>query len=236
MRLALLASAALMIAAPAVAQAPPAPAPAPTPVEPARLAAAQTVAAKLLPAGTYRAMMDGTLTQMMSGMTDQMMDLPLRDIMGMTGQSEEDIKKLGPATLKQVMAIVDPAFQQRTKILMDTMMPEIVDLMETMEPQVRDGLAEAYARRFTVAQLGELNRFFETPTGAQYAGQSMLVYTDPAVMSRMQAMTPELTKAMPAIIEKVKAASATLPPARKKEDLTKAEKKQLAALLGTDVE
>ena len=236
MRLALLASAALMIAAPAVAQAPPAPAPAPTPVEPAQLAAAQTVAAKLLPAGTYRAMMDGTLTQMMSGMTDQMMDLPLRDIMGMTGQSEEDIKKLGPATLKQVMAIVDPAFQQRTKILMDTMMPEIVDLMETMEPQVRDGLAEAYARRFTVAQLGELNRFFETPTGAQYAGQSMLVYTDPAVMSRMQAMTPELMKAMPAIIEKVKAASATLPPARTKEELSKAEKKQLAALLGTDVE
>ena len=236
MRLALLASAALTIAAPAVAQAPPAPAAAAAPIDPARLAAAKTVAAKLLPAGTYRAMMDGTLTQMMSGMTDQMMDLPLRDIMGMTGQSEADIKKLGPATLKQVMAIVDPAFQQRTRILMDTMMPAIVDLMETMEPQVRDGLAEAYARRFTVAQLGELNRFFETPTGAQYAGQSMLVYTDPAVMSRMQAMTPELMKAMPGIIEKVKIASAKLPAPRKKEELTKADKKRLAALLGTDVE
>ena len=235
MRLALLASIALMSAAPAVAQAPSVPAAA-APIEPARLAAAKTIAAKLLPAGTYRTMMDGTLTQMMSGMTDQMMDLPLRDIMGMTGQSEADLKKLGPATLKQVMAIVDPAFQQRTKILMDTMMPAIVDLMETMEPQVRDGLAEAYARRFSVAQLGELNRFFETPTGAQYAGQSMLVYTDPAVMSRMQAMTPELMKAMPGIIEKVKAASATLPPARTKEDLTAAEKKQLAALLGTSVE
>jgi len=234
MRLALFASAALMVAAPAFAQAPPAPAAAP--IEPARLAAAKTVAAKLLPAGTYRTMMDGTLTQMMSGMTDQMMDLPLRDIMGMTGQSEADLKKLGPATLKQVMAIVDPAFQQRTKLLMDTMMPEIIDLMETMEPQVRDGLAEAYARRFSVAQLGELNRFFETPTGAQYAGQSMLVYTDPAVMSRMQAMTPELMKAMPGIIEKVKIASAKLPAPRKKEELTKADKKRLAALLGTDVE
>ena len=44
-----------------------------------------------------------------SNMMTQMMDVPLRDFAAMAGEDGEALKaKMGPGTLKQVMAIIDP--------------------------------------------------------------------------------------------------------------------------------
>ena len=57
--------------------------------------------------------------------------------------------------------------------------------MDRIEPSYRAGLARAFATRFSAAELDELNRFFSTPVGARYAGESMLIYADPQVMAAM---------------------------------------------------
>lgn len=216
---------------PAVAQQAPAPA-APAPVDAAHLAAAQAVVNEVFPAGTYRKMMSGTFDQMMGQMSDQMLNIPIADLARMGGLPEEKLKGVKPATIKQVMLIVDPYFQKRMDAMMPVMMNMMVDLMDKMEPDVRAGVVEAYARRFTTAQLNELDRFFSTPTGNTYAAQSMLVYMDPAVMARMQKMVPKIAEMVPDMMKKVQAATAAFPPMPKDGKLTKEQRDKLAALLG----
>jgi hypothetical protein len=130
------------------------------------------------------------------------------------------------------MAILDPHFHERTQRTMDAMFAGITALVVTYEPAIREGLAEAYARRFDLAQLAELNRFFATPTGHAYAAQTMIISTDPAVMSRMQDMMPAMIKQMPAIMQNAQAATANLPPPRKFDQLSPAERSDLEKLLG----
>jgi hypothetical protein len=217
-------------ALPAIAQQTPTAAPA---ADPARLAAAQTVVNEVFPVGTYRKMMDGTLDKMMGQMSDQMLNIPIADLARIGGLPEDKLKSVKPATLKQIMLIVDPAFQKRMDAMMPVMMGMLVDLMDKLEPDVRAGLVEAYAHRFTSPQLAELDRFFSTPTGGAFATQSMLVYTDPAVMERMAKMTPTLLEMMPAMIKKMQAATAGIPPMPKGNQLTKQQRDKLTALLGS---
>lgn len=212
----------LLLAAPAMAQAP---------ADPARLTAATRIAAKLLPDGSYREMMRGSMDQIMNSITDQMLSMPLKDLVGMAGIDQSKLPAMGPGTIRQLMAILDPAFEQRNKIMTTVMMGEMTEIMTVMEPDMRAGMAEAYARRFDTAQLGEIERFFQSPTGAAFAAQSMQIYTDPAVMARMQAMMPKLMQAMPAIMKKVATATAGLPAPRKPADLSAADKAKLQALI-----
>lgn len=214
----------VLLAAPVFAQAPAA-------ADPARLAAATRIAAKLLPDGSYRQMMSGSMDQIMASMTDQMMSTPLKDLVGVSGVDKGKLPAMGPGTLRQMMAILDPAFEQRTKIMSTVMMGEMADIMSAMEPDMRAGMAEAYARRFDIAQLGDIERFFQSPTGATFAAQSMQVYTDPAVMARMQTMMPKIMQAMPRIMGKVATATAGLPKPRTSENLSEADKVKLRALI-----
>ncbi len=203
-------------------------------IDPARSLPATRIAAALLPDGTYRKMMSGMLDKVMSGMIDQVGNMPVREILIASGMPEDQAPKLAPDAMKQVMAITDPAFKQRMDLGMKAMMGSVVDMMSRYEPAVRAGLSEAYARRFTPAQLDDLERFFATPTGKEYAAQSMLVYTDPAVMNRMMAMVPEMMKEMPKMIGAMTEATKHLPPPRKYGDLSKAERDRIAVLLGVD--
>jgi hypothetical protein len=60
----------------------------------------------------------------------------------------------------------------------------------------------------------------------------MTLFMDPAVMGRMQALLPQIMRQMPAMIQKMTAATANLPKPRRYSDLTAAERAQLARLLG----
>jgi Uncharacterized protein conserved in bacteria (DUF2059) len=202
--------------------------------ESAALASATRIAEALLPDGTYRTMMSGTFDKMLSGMMDQMTDLPMREILVASGMKEEDVPQIQPDAMKEVLAIIDPAYKQRIDLGMNAMMSGMVDMMSKYEPAVRAGLAEAYARRFTPPQLGELERFFATPTGKSYAAQSMLIYTDPAVMDRMMAMVPEMMQQMPKMIGAMTEATKGLPKQRTYKDLSKAERLRVAQALGID--
>lgn len=219
------------VAQPAVST-PAAPVPATAPIDPKRAAPAERIAARLLPSGVFATLMKSSMDMVSNSMSNQMFDMPLRDFVKMAGIDDTEAAKLGPATLKQIMEIFDPAFVERQRITMQVMGTEIGAFMTSMEPDYRAGLAESLAHRFDAKQLGEIDRFFATPVGSAYAGQSMLLYVDPAMMARLQNMMPRLMQSMPAIIKKVADATASLPKPRDPKSMTEEEKAKFKALLG----
>lgn len=204
----------------------------PAQIDPARLAAATPVVAKLFPVGTYKRMMGETMSKMMDGMMGSMLRMPVAQIAKMSGLSTEKVLALPEASVEEVTTIVDPHFRKRTKLGMDAMFGSMADLMDSFEPNVRAALTRAYARKFEIAQLGEINAFFDTPTGNKFASDYMSMFVDPEIMGEMQALMPEMMKKMPDFVTAAEKATKGLPPARKIQDLSKAEREKLAQLLG----
>jgi len=205
------------------------------PIAPGRLAAAKKTVTAVFPTGTYARLMKASMSAVMDNMMDSVGDLPLRDIITATGATQEELDNLGEGTLKEMMAILDPAYEERMKLTMKVMGDQMSGLMTQFEPSFQDGLARAYARRFDTRQLAELNQFFATPTGAAYASESMLLFVDPEVMGKMREIMPAMMKQMPQIMQAMTEATAHLPKARKPEDLSPAERKKLEALMGAHV-
>ena len=200
--------------------------------DPARIAIARNVAGRMLPDGTFEKLMSSMLGGLMKRITDGMMDMPLKSIVGMGGVDAAKMKDLGPGTMRQITAILDSAFDQRMEIMTGVMGPEMGKLMTTMEPSFREGLAEAYANRFSEDELKKIDVFFREPAGEKFAQQLMTIQSDPAFLNKMQDLMPRLMQGMPAIMKKVEEATATLPKPRKPQDLNPAEKAELNKLLG----
>ncbi len=186
-----------------------------TPLAPARLEAAKSTVDYLFPLGTYERMMRGTMDQMMDSMLTGMSGMSMGDLAGAGGISRDDIPEgEGEKTLGDISREADPHFEERMKISTKVMMNEMVDLMVTMEPAVREALTKIYARKFTVGQLMEMNSFFATDTGSAFARDYMMVFVDPEMMQSMMSMIPEMMQAMPEIMKKVEEATAHLPPVK----------------------
>jgi hypothetical protein len=233
MKKAILAILALGIATPALAQ---------TEVKPAE--AQQTaasplateIATKLFPDGTYRKLLGPTFTQMLSGMFNNMGSVPLGQIARAVGADEKVAAALDKAKSDEIMAIIDPAFKQRMGLTMESMFTAMIPLFETMEPDLRDGLALSIQSKFSPVQLAELKSFFATPTGASFASQQMLLFADPAVMGKMQVQMPKIMAAMPDLLGKAFKATESLPKPRGMKDLTEAERTKIIELLGLKTE
>ena len=192
---------------------PVAPAAAPEPVDPARLAAAKPVIDQIWPLGTYARIMHAVMDQMYGATMASMYDMPVDDFVKGVDPKAKPTGK----TFREVMAETDPYYEERSKRVMKVMTDEMIGLMNEIEPDVRVALANAYARKFTVAQLNDLHTFFETPTGQIYARDSMMMMMGPDMMQALQAMMPKMMQRMPAIMEKVKEATKDLPlPSRPK--------------------
>ncbi len=184
-------------------------------VAPARLEAAQKTVNYLFPLGTYERMMKGTMDQMMDQMMKSMGNMRMGDLAGAGGVARGDMPDgMGEKTLAEMATEMDPAYEERTKISTKVIMDEMVDLMITMEPAVREALTNIYARKFTVGQLTEMNDFFATDTGSAFARDYMMVFVDPEMMQSMMSMVPEMMQAMPDIMKKVEEATAHLPPVK----------------------
>lgn len=197
-----------------------------------RMAAAHTAIDYIFPLGTYEKMMGATMDKMMDSIMDSVMAMPLKDLAGAGGLDADKLNAMSSASLAQIMEIYDPAYKDRMRLTTRSMMDEMTGMMSEFEPEIRDGLARAYADKYTLEQLGEMNAFFATPTGKLYAENAFLMFMDPQVMAKMQAFMPRMMQQMPAIIEKAQVATADLPPPRKYVDLSEAERDKLAGILG----
>ena len=178
------------------------------PADPARLAVAEKVVARLVPQGVYLRMMRDAFPQMMDAMIGHMSGLTPADI----GEKDNSGK-----TLEQIASERDPAFRERMKIMTRVMSEEMGTVMDKLEPRVRVALGRSFARRFTLQQLSDMAAFFATPSGAAFAQDYLLTFMDPEMMQEMSAAAPEMMRAMPAIMKRLEKETAHLPPAPKPE-------------------
>lgn len=202
----------------------------------ARLPAAQALAAKVVPEGVYSQLIDDTLQVLMG----PMMQMLSSDGMGAAtlslrlGVPQEDLATLSQAELKEITALLDPAFQQRREAAMTAMMVPLRDIMVAVEPKLHSGIARAYAIRFDPAELNAIGTFFATPAGMRFAGELLPLFSDPQVMSASMEMLPQIMERMPEMTKAITDAMAALPPQRAFADLSPAKRARLAALLNTD--
>ena len=211
----------LAMATPTAAQkAPPAPPPPPAalfPVQPipptdlVRLAAARPVIDRVWPVGSYARLIHIVMGPVMQDTVARSFNMKLGDLVpGIEGKDAKTSDKASE-TLGQMAAKDDPYIQQRVTLTLNAVGDELAKLMTDAEPGVRDALAHAYARRFTVAQLGELDRFFATPTGQAYAADQLTLMMTPDMTKAMQAFLPNVVKAAPDMIAHITAATKDLP-------------------------
>lgn len=184
--------------------APPAPAAASAPADAERMALARQAVAVMLPPGIMERMMKDSMGNMQDAMLESMFDIKASDL-GEKGEGKDK-------TLREAIAEKDPHFEERMRITNKVMGEEMGAIFTRIEPRMREGMARAYARRFTAAELVEINRFFASPTGASFARQSLEIMTDRELVAEMTAFMPELMKEMPAITAKLKKATEHLPP------------------------
>ncbi len=203
-----------------------------TPAQEARLPQAEAVVARIFPEGTYARLMDETMEPMMNAIMGSMKQVPLAQLRAIGGMDQSDLAEMGDARLGDIIAILDPAYEERSAVFSQIMVEMVGDLVEGIEPSYRAGLARAYAVRFERSDLVELDRFFQTPVGGRYAAESMLIFADPQVMSAMNEVMPAVLEMMPDMMENFQERSEQLPQPRELSDLDDSELDRLSALLG----
>lgn len=223
--------ASLMAVTPVQAQTPPVPV-AVAAEDPASLAEARKVVLRLMPPGIYKQIMGPMLDPLMGSMRQSMKSVPLRQLAQLGGMTPDEAAKLDKVDIAAVMAIYDPHWEQRMTLTTRAMLDSMGDFFTTMEPELREGMAKAYAHRFTLTELSDIDRFFGTPSGVKFASRYMTIMTDPAVTGQMQAMMPKMMAQMPTFVAAAQKATASLPPPRKMHDLSPAERATLAKALG----
>ena len=199
----------------------------------ARLPAAQAVIGEMMPDGFYG--------ETMAGMMDKM----LRPMLTMFSQPEfvlgarltvdaEAIEALEEAEQAELTAMLDPAYQARGDAMVAVLTSRMGGMFTAMEGPMREGLSKAYAVRFDDAQLADIAAFFATPTGGEYARESMALFADPQVMQASMQALPAMMSGFGDIESAMREAMAALPAERGYGDLTDAQRERMAELLDVD--
>ena len=199
----------------------------------ARLPAAQAVVGQMMPDGFYGEMMGG------------MMDKMLRPMLSMFSQPEfvlgarlaveaEAIEALGEDEQAELTAMLDPAYEARGDAMVEVLTLRMGGMFSAMEAPMREGLSKAYAVRFDEGQLADIAAFFATPTGREYARESMALFADPQVMQASMQALPAMMNGFGDIESAMREAMAALPAERGYGDLTGAQRQRMAELLDVD--
>ena len=199
----------------------------------ARLPAATAIVATMMPEGFYgelmRDMMEKTMRPMMAMFSEPDFILASRLTL-----DEAAIAELGDAEKKELLTMLDPAWDQRADTMVNAMVANMGGAYAAVEPPVRAGLAKAYAVRFDEAQLADISSFFATPTGGEFARQSMALFADPQVMGATMEAMPEMIGSFTEMETSMEAALESLPAERDYADLSAAQRARMADLLGVE--
>ncbi len=202
------------------------------PIEPARLTLAQQTTAKVMPDGVYGKMMNDMMDKFTAGIFNQeggMSDLEI----SLTTGVEAPEGGLDEAKRKAITDILDPNHAKRTEVIQSSLSPMINKIAAVVEKPMREGLTRAYARKFTAAQLTELNAFLSTPTGTLFGTESILLQADPEVMQAVFKALPKMVDDLTDPATEIDKKMSEIPPTRSLSDLTAKEKDSVAKLLGT---
>ncbi|WP_390477914.1 DUF2059 domain-containing protein [Altererythrobacter sp. MTPC7] len=199
----------------------------------ALLPLANEVVAKLVPEGFYEQLMVDVLDTTMRPMLS-MFSGPDFVVMGSV-YLDEGMPELTDEQMAELAATLDPAYSRRADVMIEAMTGGMGEMFAAMEGPMRDGMARYYATRFTGPQLGEIKAFFETPTGALYARESMAMAADPQFMSSIMGSVPGMMGQMGDFEARMEAAMADIPEPRGFDDLSAEERTRAASLLGISV-
>ena len=199
----------------------------------ARLPAATAIVATMMPEGFYgeliRDMMEKTMRPMMAMFSEPDFLLASRLTL-----DEAAIAELGDAEKKELLTMLDPAWDRRADTMVNAIVANMGGAYAAVEPPVRAGLAKAYAVRFDEAQLADISSFFATPTGGEFARQSMALFADPQVMGATMEAMPEMIGSFTEMETSMEAALESLPAERDYADLSAPQRARMADLLGVE--
>lgn len=170
---------ALTVASPALAQ--------DAPLDPARVASAKSLMDVIMPPTKREAMIEGIMRGMMGNITQMMTSSP-----EMTSAFGGD---------ERAVAIFDKFLKRQQD--------DSIKMLKDNFPGMMDAMTNAYARRFTATQLGEMRVFFETPTGQIYVDQAATIMNDPDVQTWQRDLMAKgfsrIPKDMEAMMAEIKA-------------------------------
>lgn len=173
--------AALFLAVAAPAAPSPAPAAATATPDPARIAAARQLLDTILPPATRDATFAEMVNVMMVNMTRGIIQ----------GQGLDRVFDAHPDAAAIFARFVD---RQRTLALDD---------LKRATPDLMEAQAQAYARRFDLAELTAIRAFFATPVGEKYRVESVKVMGDPAVARWQSDLTSRSQARLKGEVEKL---------------------------------
>ncbi len=206
-----------------------------TPVDPARLTLARTTTAALIPPGSLEKMMVNMYGRMFGKLMETLGATSELSLSIKTGVESETIAALDDPTKDAIADMFDPHRKDRGDQILQVVRPLISEVLADMEPPMREGLAKAYARKFSGDQLTQLNGFFASPVGSLYASESMALQADPEVMlALIKAVPPLVAKFIdraPEVEKQVK----DLPKEKALADFSDPELNRLAKLMKVDV-
>ncbi|MEO1045941.1 MAG: DUF2059 domain-containing protein [Pseudomonadota bacterium] len=206
------------------------------PIAPEQLAKGEDVAARLLPDGSYRRVMADTMGNIVEPMLGSIDRMPLSTITTFAGIPEDEISPPDDATLRDLMEIVDPHYEERQQVMVKAVFDIMIELSDELEPAIRQGLAKAYARRFTAAELDDISAFLSTDTGTKFGSESFAVYSSREVIGATMEMMPLFLERFMGELQNPEELMGDIPPQRSLDELSDEERKKLAELLGVPVD
>lgn len=142
--------------------------------DPVRLAAAQALIERIMPAAQRDSMIEQMVRPMMENVRGAIF----------SGPKFETARAENPKLAATIEAFMKDEFEH-----------SIVTMKAAM-PAMFDAMARAYARRFTLDQLQAIDVFFQTPAGHAYVTQAPLVMTDPDFLAVQRSMMADAMTGM----------------------------------------
>ena len=193
-------------------------------IPPAQLALAKKTTGALVPAGSLEKMMDNLYGKLFRGFLGEFGGLSELMLSYKTGVDSEKIAD-----------IFDPQRKAREEQIMANVKPIMSEVLRDLETPMRDGMAAAFARKFSADQLTQMNAFFATPAGGAYANEWMALQADPEVMLAIIRSVPPMIDKWVDRAPELEGKFKDLPKEKQLADLSDAELAKLAKLMKVDV-
>lgn len=205
--------------------------------EEARIPLAAEVINKMMPPGTLAEVMGDMfgMEGMLGPIMQRAVEPRVADFAGQLGLEAWELD-MDAAAVAEAAAIIDPVRDERNQ-LKAGVMPEIMtNMMNAMEPTMREAMTEVFAIQFSVQELNDINAFFSTESGAAFAKKSMNMSSDPRVLGASMKAMPEMMASFANMEAQMEAATADLPQPRGFADLSAEEQRRMAELTGFTVD
>ena len=163
-------------------------------VDPARLLRARALVDVIMPPASRTTMIDTMMRGMMANLGGVIQTSP------------------------QMKALIanDPRIAAAVERFVTRQQEKSLSMLKSNFPGMLDAVAHAYARRFTDAQMADMDAFFQTPSGRAYIAKSATIMNDPDVARWQRDLMTGSMKSVPADLAALSAEIKALKPDVKK--------------------